>query len=188
MIIATATATTSACHDTYKCNEISARPLPANICVTVKSVTQIAKTPHRIPNGIAITPSTTPSNNTFFRICFEVAPMLANIPYCLIRSIIEMSKLFLMTKTDVNIIIRMTITAIRYNTCMVCSDLVPPSNCSSISLVMICSCENPCSSFKFSANVYASFGSFNDNAISIGCPAVSWSSFVTSVEPIIPSF
>ena len=49
------------------------------------------------------------SQKTFFLICLLVAPILLNIPYCLIFSVMEMSKLFLIQNTDVKTIIRQTI-------------------------------------------------------------------------------
>ena len=70
-----------------------------------------AKIPHTIPIGIPIQPKINASYNTFFLICLLVAPTLASIPYCLIFSVIEILKLFFMQKTDVNIIIAVTIIA-----------------------------------------------------------------------------
>ena len=65
---------------------------------------KIATKPLNIPTGIPIIPKIKPSYKTFFLICFEVAPTEASIPYCLVFSVIEISKLFLIQKTEVTII------------------------------------------------------------------------------------
>ena len=74
-----------------------------------------AKYPKNIPSGIPINASIVASNNTFFLTCFLVAPMLLNIPYCLFFSVIEISKLFLIQNTDVNIIIPIAIATTYFN-------------------------------------------------------------------------
>ena len=64
-----------------------------------------ANTPKSNPSGIPINPNIVASKNTFFLICFFVAPTLFSIPYCLVFSAIDMSKLFFIQNTDVNTII-----------------------------------------------------------------------------------
>ena len=67
-----------------------------------------ASIPNNNPNGIPINPNIVASKNTFFLICFFVAPILFNIPYCFVFSAIDISKLFFIQKTDVNTIIPQT--------------------------------------------------------------------------------
>ena len=71
-----------------------------------------ANTPKTNPKGIPINPRIVASKNTFFLICFLVAPMLLSIPYCFIFSVIEISKLFLMQNIDVTTIIPQAIATI----------------------------------------------------------------------------
>ena len=70
---------------------------------------KIANIPDNIPIGIEISPNIIPSYNTFFFICFDVAPTLASIPYCLNLSVIEILKLFLITNIAVTTIIEIII-------------------------------------------------------------------------------
>ena len=72
---------------------------------------KIAPNPDIIPIGIPIIANINPSYKTFLFICFEVAPIDANIPYCLVFSVIDISKLFLMQNIDVTIIIPITTAA-----------------------------------------------------------------------------
>ena len=96
----------------------------------------VAKTPQNIPIGIDIKPKSIPSNNTFFLICFFVAPMLDNIPYCFIFSVIEIAKLFLITNTLETIIIPITIPAKEYSICNVPLSLVTPDHLSNSEFVV----------------------------------------------------
>ena len=75
---------------------------------------KFATIPSNIPRGIPINASITPSNRTFFLICFFVAPIEESIPYCFILSVIEIAKLFLITNILDTTIIPITIAAITY--------------------------------------------------------------------------
>ena len=70
---------------------------------------KVAKLPDIIPKGIPIKPKIVASYKTFFLICFLVAPILFNIPYCFVFSDMDISKLFLIQNTEVIIIIIHTI-------------------------------------------------------------------------------
>ena len=79
---------------------------------TTANTIPILAIPTIIPNGIEIMPSTAPSKNILFLICFDVAPILASIPNSLVFSVSDILKLFLITNADVNNIITITIPAI----------------------------------------------------------------------------
>ena len=64
-----------------------------------------------VPTGIPTTPSIAASVLTLLFIWRLVAPTLESIPYCLIFSVIDMLKLFLIQYTDVSIIIKATTAA-----------------------------------------------------------------------------
>ena len=90
----------------FKLFKASAKSVP----ITFNRI-KSANNPHKIPIGIAISASIIASYNTFFFICFGVAPTDASIPYCLIFSVIDIAKLFRMQKILVTIIITITTTA-----------------------------------------------------------------------------
>ena len=82
-------------------NSIPNKFLPNDIPKISKNA-KIKIIPNIIPIGIEIIPIINASWNTIFRICFLVAPIDDNIPYCFIFSVIDISKLFLIQYTDVN--------------------------------------------------------------------------------------
>ena len=67
-----------------------------------------------MPATIPITPINAASKNTFFLIWRGVAPIEANIPYCLVFWLIDIAKLLLIHTAEVIIIITITTSAILY--------------------------------------------------------------------------
>ena len=76
--------------------------------LTILTSTKHANIPDNIPNGIPTVPNISPSNITFFLICFLVAPMLDSIPYIFIFSAVAIANEFLIQNTLVNTIITKT--------------------------------------------------------------------------------
>ena len=103
------TARISAGSDVWKLKATLSQP--ADSAFTTLTSISDAKIPLMVPTGIPTTPSIAASVLTLLFIWRLVAPTLASMPYCLIFSVIDMLKLFLIQYTDVSMIIKATTAA-----------------------------------------------------------------------------
>ena len=117
-------------------NVTSSITFPIKLFNTIDNI-QFTNIPSNIPDGIPINPNIAPSNSTFFLICFLVAPIDDNIPYCLVLSVIDIAKLFLITNTLEIIIITTTTIPTKYSILIYELFTPMPSNCSALSFKLM---------------------------------------------------